>query len=529
MSTAPNEVPMRALPLLALLTLGCNPFENPRTDGWTSFEDELWDPEVVAASDGIYVRLPHAGRLVRVSDDGSFLEVDLDGARPTRLVAAPDHGSVLAFATWQTCEDPDPKIETAADCDEDDLGEEAELDVLIGGALDATADVPGHMNTLEFSDDGSTAVAFLDYDLVEGSVQVEGVWDPNEVVFIRLSDGSTQGVSVGFSPNNVLFSEDSSKAVVLSRSKVVVVDLATFEVEVSYPLTLDDDEEIDPAGATITPDGRYAMIGIQGSSDLYVLDLENESIDIQSLDAAPNDIAVQADADIESGVTVLVYGNKAQVDLMENEYFEITSIELDDPMTRILEGEGFALLFNDRSTGTVRDVYKLDLESRAVTEYVMGNPVHSMQLTESGQYAVGVLRPETQTSGGVDSEQDARWGLGVIDLSTDKEVSLVTESAPVGLALVESEGTTFALLLLEGVDYLLQLDLQNLSAFSTIDLPAPPVSIGDLPDGRFYITHESRFGLISFLDPATGDLLPASGFATAGLLVDDTLPRRGEE
>jgi hypothetical protein len=520
---------MRITPLLALLALACNPFDDPRTDGYTYLEEDLWDSDVVATTDGVYVRLPTAGKLVRISDDGTFKEVDLNGASPTRLVGAPDQGSVMVFASWQTCDDPDPKIENVSDCEEDDLGTESELDVVIGGAMDATADVPAHMNSLAFSDDNTIAVAYLDYDLVEGSVDVEGVWDPNEVVFIRLSDGSTQGVSVGFSPNNVLFSQDSTKAVVLSRSKVVVVDLGSFEVEVSYPLTLDEDEEIDPAGATITPDGRYAMIGIQGSSDLYVLDLESESIDIQSLDAAPSAIEVQSNDSGDSSQTVIVYASRAQVDLMENEYFEVESVALDDPMTSILNGDGFVVLYNQAASTSVRDVYRVDLDTHVVTEFVMGNPVSSMQLTDDGRFAVSVLRPENSSGGGVDGEQDERWGLGVVDLQSDKEVSLVTESEPVGLALVESEGTTFALLLLESVEYALLLDLQNLGAITTIDLPEPPTGIGDLADGRFYITHSSRFGLVSFLDPATGDITSASGFATAGLLVDDTLPRRSEE
>ena len=42
--------------------------------------DTLWNPEPVAASDGLYFTLPHAGALVRVLQDGSYVEVDLNGA-----------------------------------------------------------------------------------------------------------------------------------------------------------------------------------------------------------------------------------------------------------------------------------------------------------------------------------------------------------------------------------------------------------------------------------------------------------------
>ena len=101
------------------------------------------------------------------------------------------------------------------------------------------------MNALAFSPDGATAVAYLDYE-VGLDIEIDGIVDLTEVVFVPLAGGDPVSVSIGFSPSNILFTEDGAKAVIMSRSKVVVVDLAEYRVVVEYPLTLDADQEVDP-------------------------------------------------------------------------------------------------------------------------------------------------------------------------------------------------------------------------------------------------------------------------------------------
>ena len=95
-------------------------------------------------------------------------------------------------------------------------------------------------------------------------------------------------------PNNILFTNDGYRAVVMSRSKVVVLDLETQAITVEYPLTLDADIEIDPSAAVLTPDGRYVLISIEGTNDLYKLDLEVVSIDIVDLQADAEHSAARA-------------------------------------------------------------------------------------------------------------------------------------------------------------------------------------------------------------------------------------------
>jgi hypothetical protein len=51
---------------------------------------ELWDPDVVSTTDGTYVRLTHAEKLIRVQDSGNYTVIDLDGVILICLIATLD-------------------------------------------------------------------------------------------------------------------------------------------------------------------------------------------------------------------------------------------------------------------------------------------------------------------------------------------------------------------------------------------------------------------------------------------------------
>ena len=140
-------------------------------------------------------------------------------AEPTRLLAAPGGTRLLAFTQWPICTtETDEKIELVDDCPAQDLEYGYGLDLVAATEIYATADVPGFMNAIALAPDGETAVAYLDYEGGD-DLPVDGVVDLSEVVFLDLEDGSAHSLSIGFSPNNIMFSQDGDKDVVISRSK----------------------------------------------------------------------------------------------------------------------------------------------------------------------------------------------------------------------------------------------------------------------------------------------------------------------
>jgi len=520
---------MLAVNMLTALALGA-----ACVDDYPSYDDrsgDFWDTNVVGAVDGLYINLPFVGDLIRVNASG-ITTVDLNGAVPTRLVSSPDGSQVLAFASWTECKDDSEEIIYPEDCDSSDLSNHSVLEIIQNASVKSEIDIPSHLNTVSFSEDGSIAVAYLDYE-AGGNIEVNGFADLGEVAFIRLADGTKGSASVGFSPKQVLFSPNN-QAVVMSRSQVVAVDLDTFEKTLEAPLTLDADQAIDPSNAELAfdPDSGVVnlLLTVQGSSDLYMLDLVSKYWNIGNLGAIPSTMGV----DDVTAQSVFVFAANSKAVILDHSQLatlnasSLEDVDLEEPANSVQIGAGFALLYNDASNA-VHDVYKLDLETRELTEYVVSNPVNDMYLTDSGRFAVAIVRPESSSGSGIDYYQDNNWGLSILDLNSDSSISLVAEQQPVGIALVEDAENSYALALLEGSDTLLQVNLASPNSAVEVDLPAAPVSIATLPDGNFAISHNQSLGMVSILNPSTLELQTISNFAATNLFEQKELPRRGEE
>lgn len=491
-------------PLLLLLT-ACD-VQNPELDA-------LWNPEPVAAADGLYFTLPQAGKLVRVAPSGEFAEVDLDGATATHVELAPDGETLVVFAKTTSCEGGEESDVTQADCVDSggELVRHQELQVVRDGASQgAPIAIPRHFNRLSFTSDGTQAVAWLEFT-AGTELDISAVDNLTEVVFVDLASVAATPVAIGDVADRILFDQADSKALILSRSQVAVVELVSgdYAREVTFPLTLDVDDQVLPTDLVLTADGRYALLTIQNSGDLYVLDLVAESINIVSLDAVPSDLVVDPELD----TSVLVYESRTRLDLLDHSFFELDPIELEEPVSTIhmLEGQAFVL---NTTSSAVKDAYRVNLEDGELIEYRLENPAFESALHPDGNYAVAFTNPEGGFGGGVEALFDQNYGVELLDMSSDDSVPLIAAGEPIGLAFRGSGADSEALVLVRGYDELMQVDLDRATS-TPLDLEDTPLGIGAIGDA-FYITLESPFGMVSFLG-ADGEITTVSNFAQAGM------------
>ncbi|HJN76171.1 MAG TPA: hypothetical protein QGF58_19740 [Myxococcota bacterium] len=493
-----------------LLTLACGQHHE--------IDAQLWDPDIEVVGDRLYVMLPQGGALMTLSESSEPKLVDLDGASPNRLVPVPGGERVLVFSSWVVCQDPE--IELERDCEEEDLGIDYELGILSAEGLDLSIDVPGHLDGVALSPDGAFAVLYLDGPPAGSSV--DRVADLDSVFLIDLETGDSASVTVGFAPGNILFMPNGKAAMVLSRSSAVLVDLDELKVKVRYDLTLDADQEIDPTIAALTPDGNYGLVGISGEDLLYKIDLVDPSIDLEDLDGEPTALVVDEDCDC----TVVAYKSRRQVDLLFHDGFTRSALETDERPETLVDGDGVVLAFD--ADGAGHDVYAIDLETQQITEYVVANRVSEAWVDPSGRYGVGLMMPETASwTDEVAAYADARYGLAVLELDDDEARNLVLEGVPLELGLIATEFTTYALVLLEDDDEALLIDLSEPQPPMIIEMAAPPLKLGTLGDGRFWIAHDSPLGAVTLIDPLSpGEQVVLEDFAAVGVFPDDTLARR---
>lgn len=527
---------MRNLSLIALSLLGACGWSNLPDNGTQWLNQPLWDANTpIPTADGVYISLPRSGGVALVRPDGQFAQVDIGAGSISKLSLAPDQSTLMGFIERVSCKEDDTrelkKMKFVQDCPSDKRDVTVSLAAIKDGVIQSQTAIPKLFNALAYSNDGKWAIAYVDY-AQSVNTNNAGVVDLTSVIVVDLATGETTSLSVGFAADRVLFSDDGSRAVVLSQNSVAVIDLMgeTPTKDVTFPLTLDADQKVDPVGVELTPDGRYALISVRGAGDLYVLDLDLHSVNMVSLSSNPSAMAVIADADpfdeTFNDRTVIVYENGSMVDVLEHQYFDVESYSLDEPMSGVLSGNQIALLYTDQGG---HDAYLLDLEEQELLEYRLENPPVSMHLAPTEEFAIALTRAENGMNSGVGGLYDQNPGMEILDLTGDKAKSraYLLEGQGIGLAFSATETALHALVLQQGVRYLYQLDLYT-GAEETLDLSAPPKQIGTMPDGEFFITHESGVGLISFFNPITGTVREASGFGVLGLNPDIELIKEEE-
>ena len=500
--------------LLLLLASGCT-WENLPNGEYNSLSQPAWSPEEAQSLvDGLYIPLPAAGDLVRVLPDGTFSTIDLAEGTVAHLSPSPSLERMGVFLDTWFCDPEDPRdrrdIESLDDCPSDERERERTLRIVTAGTAGDVIPINTHLNAIAWSPSERFAIGYLDADR---GVEVNGVINLVNVQVVDLETGESTAVGVGFAPDRVLYTEDGSRAVVLSQNRVAVIDLAAQPpvTEVVFPLTLDPDQSVTPDAVTLTPDGRYAMISVRGSADLYVLDLDAHSVNLVSLPAAPADLFVDAERDR----TVIVYENRPVVDLLDHAFFDLETTQLDESMNRITRLDGQVLLYNDERG---HDVYRLDLETGDVVEYRLQNPAIEVQVAPGGEWAVALTRAEGNGGSGLEGTYDASPGMEVLDLRSDKGKTSpwLLEGQGLGLAFAEGDNGPQALVLQADTEYLYQLDVLT-GAATELELDTAPAAIGALPEGPWWIMHPTALGLVSFVDPQTFEVTEVSGFALSNL------------
>lgn len=514
---------MRHTILLALFAGGCG-WGNLPNQFQAEVQGPLWDPDgAVAATDGLYIRTPHNGGVVRIAADGEVTRVDILGGRVIRLLPAKQGEAVLATIERYRCDDlvtkPAPK--TVDDCATDDLVVTTEMAFLEDGELGEGLPSPSAFNALIFTPDGSQAVTWVNPAL--GNLP-QGILDLTSITLTSLADGTAQAVQVGFVPQRILFTTNTQgiadRALVLSDRELAVVDLQTSPpaVDVTFQLTLDNGQTVSASSIGVTPDGGTALVPPRNGADLYALDLFEKEVNIIELGGSTRDMVVHGPSDH----TVLVMTGQS-VTVLDHERFETEKYGLDEPMTTGISLPTGVMLWSNQG---YRDVYLVEPVSGDVTELRLETPAWSMTPSPSGRFVAATTSASDYGEDTGYQNRGGRGGLEIIDFAAGQIRPYVLEGVASDAVWSETADRSWLLVAQQNRPELVRYDAIT-GLFETIALDRPATAIRTLGDGNYAILHDDELGRVSFLAPDGSEVVVAAAFGLLGL--QDKIPLQIEK
>lgn len=154
-----------------------------------------------------------------------------------------------------------------------------------GTSRTSEVDVVAGSNAIAVAPNGSAAVVYFNVDL--RSTGSSGSFQDLSVVLLEEGNDRSVGMTVGFRPRAVYFSDDSKRAFVVTEDGVSILDFDEIKKQGSHIATtiaLGSATEAEAVDVSITPDGKYALSRPTGQGVLRLTSLTDPDAPRQTLD-----------------------------------------------------------------------------------------------------------------------------------------------------------------------------------------------------------------------------------------------------
>ncbi len=371
-------------------------------------------------------------------------------------------------------------------------------------------EIRDNMNQLSLSPNGEWAMAWYDPN-AESMGSSGGVTSFNEVSFVRTDPATHFAMAVGYDPAGVRWSDDGTRAVVVSDTALAVVELAgDTPARTIIPLVEDDASPPVAEEVVLTPDGKYAFVRQRGAEDLLIVDLDNGVVDRVVVGTDPTDMDVTAD----NAFLAVIARSARQIwsyDLA-NPYAtpDVVDFPVDLPFGSItFTGDGArAVLYTNASAVdalTIWEVGTSDFDTRSLVK-----PVASVGLSPEGTTALIFHTKENAEDADSNDPFYNKWALTLMETASIGENRLLLPSEPTGYTVTDDD--RYGFFILDGHDLLEAVDFNTLIP-TTVSLPSQPAFIGTLPGHDVaWASQAHDLGRISFYDATTDALDTITGF-----------------
>ena len=165
--------------------------------------------------------------------------------------------------------------------------------------------IPTHVgaNAWSISADGHFAIAWTDVTRIDGGApdSVNG-YSELTVIDLSASPPTSTRLSVGFRPSEVVFDAAAAHAFAVVDEGISVLDL-TGNPELSQLLTVGTaDAAAHARDVNFAPDGSFAVVRVEGSSDVEIIDLSRNERQVVDLGSSVTDLDLSPDGKTATAV-----------------------------------------------------------------------------------------------------------------------------------------------------------------------------------------------------------------------------------
>ncbi len=162
-------------------------------------------------------------------------------------------------------------------------------------------------NSWAVSPGGRWAVAWTNVADVTDPDPIEGFQDISVIDLDAVGEDTVEAtrLSVAFRPTRLFISDDETRAFAVTEPGITVIDLGGSSPRVTEDLPVVSDGAIDDPAArdvTVTPDGQFALVRREGSSDVGIVSMDTGDIVTVPLSAPVTDLDLSGDGSIAVAV-----------------------------------------------------------------------------------------------------------------------------------------------------------------------------------------------------------------------------------
>lgn len=392
-------------------------------------------------------------------------------------------------------------------------------------------------NAIAVAPGGRHAVVYLDTSQPNQGVPA-GSFQDVTVLFLDSGMERSLQLSVGFRPLSVTFSRDGARAFVITEDGVSILALGSLTGPTIVPnVSIDDVPVIDgdagvDAGApragamsardvSVTPDGRYAVARVEGSSALRLVDLDARSARVLDVGGAVTDLDIAPDGTFALAV-VRAQSRVLRIPLPEG--FARPEAVREIPLAGEFVGsvtiapDGRRAIGYTTALATERAV-EIDLAGASQPVALrLRKTVRAVAFSPDSRSALFVhgVATGSPTEPGIDLETriDRSFGYSLYDVAA-RFIKLQITPADVGPFALTPDGAYAFVLLRDDRAGVATAQRVSMRSFTVQDiaLGSPPRSVGAVPETmRVFIGQEHPEGRITFVDWNTGALQSVTGF-----------------